>query len=64
MNEIFWLRNATFGKLHICIGRNDDILKRIEKGIQKERSWRLDRVPGHTFFSVRFNSRFIDIDWM
>lgn len=61
---MFWLKNKNFGKLHICIGRNDDILNRIADGWQKKRSVRFDKVPGQIFASARINQFFIDIDWM
>lgn len=60
--ETVWLRNVNLGRLHICIGRNDDIRQFIDKGVRKSRSFRFDRVPGMIAISARVGVRFINID--
>jgi hypothetical protein len=58
--EIFWIKNINLGRLHICVGRNDEIYK-----MKKKRaSIHLTHLNGQVFFTARIKSRFMNIDWV
>jgi hypothetical protein len=52
------------GRFHFLLAQNPSILKNIERGLQKKRSFRFDRVPGQFFISLRNKSVFLNIDWI
>lgn len=58
--DVFWLKTASVGRLHFCLGRNDAIYSRQ----QRRASAHLSRLDGFVFITLRIGSRFLNIDWV
>lgn len=61
----FWLKQKNIGRLHILLGRNDDIRNRFPGSLPFHRfSSRFERVAGMIAISIRINTIFLNIDWV
>ena len=60
--EVFWLKRLRLGKIHLCLGRNDGMLKNVKPKVRFH-FHRSDVFHDTLFMGVRVGTRFLDLDW-